>query len=113
MPFTLPMQDLPAFEQDIVLENVPYKFSFHYNTRGRFWVISILNRARQPLLSGVKLVIGHPLTAQYIAREIPRGLFVVLDTNAQTENDRIERGDFTSGRNLVLSYMTEAEYAAI
>ena len=53
---TIPFAEFPAFTQEIILDNVPYRFSFNWNTRGEFFTMSIADRDEVKLLSGIKLV---------------------------------------------------------
>jgi len=109
----IPIPDLPAFEMDVVLDNRPYKLAMYWNVRGSFWTMSFFDRSREPLIMGIKLVPFYRLTTQYIARDIPHGMFIVYDSNIDTNRDRIKYDDFTGDRKLVLAYMSEDEYNAL
>jgi len=52
----------PFFSQRTVLDGVEFYFEFNWNGRANRWFMSISDANEQPILTGVKLVPGLPLT---------------------------------------------------
>lgn len=110
---TLPIPDLPAFTEDLVIADIPYRVSMYWNTRGQFWVLSFYDRTGNPLVLGIKMVSFYALTAQYKSRGIPEGEFYVLDTNIESNLERIGRRDFVDDRQLQLIFISQDEIDAL
>lgn len=110
---TIPIPDLPAFVEELVIADIPYRIAMHWNTRGQFWVLSIYDRTGNPIVVGIKLVTFYALTQQYKARDIPEGEFTVLDVNLDTNLLRISRDDFVGERQLQLIFTTQDEIDAL
>ena len=106
---TIPFAEFPAFTQEIILDNVPYRFSFNWNTRGEFFTMSIADRDEVKLLSGIKLVMDFELIRRYPGRGQPPGELYVIDPSGQLE--RVGRNDFQDKVSLV--YVEENEVATI
>lgn len=96
----------PAFTQEVVLDNIPYRLTFNWNTRGEYWVMSIADRDEVKLVSGIKLVMNFPLIRRYPGRGLPSGEFIVVDPSLQLE--RAGRNDFQDKVKLI--YGSEDEF---
>lgn len=106
---TVPFSEFPAFTEEIVLDNVPYRFSFNWNTRGKFFTLIISDRDQVELLSGIKLVINFELLRWYPGRGTPPGELYVVDPSGELE--RVERNSFQDKLSLI--YVGEAEVATL
>lgn len=102
---TIPFFEFPAFTQEIVLDNTPFRFSFNWNTRGEFWTLIIANRDQVPLISGIKIVIDYELISKYPGRSLPPGELYAIDPSGELE--KIGRNDFQDKAKLI--YVTESE----
>lgn len=104
--FIIDFAAFTAFTQEVVLDNIPYRLSFNWNTRGGFWSMSIADRDEVKLLSGIKLVMNYGLIRRYPGRGQPPGEFIVADPSLQIE--KAERNDFQDKISLV--YISEDEF---
>lgn len=102
---TIPFSEFPAFSQEIILDNIPFRVSFNWNTRGEYWTLSILDRDENQLASGIKIVLDYELIARYPGRGLPPGEIYAIDTSG--ELDKIGRDDFQDRASLV--YVLEGE----
>lgn len=105
----IPFTQFPAFSEEIILDNIPYRFSFSWNTRGEFWSMIIQDRSEVVLIAGVKLILNFPLLFMHPGKNLPPGELWVIDTTESLE--RIGRTDFEN--NVSLIYLTEEENATI
>lgn len=104
MYVTIPMSSNSSFRQEITLDSRPYIISFHWNTRGAFWVMDIYDRDETLLLGGIKLVIGFPLKLRSNNPLLPAGDFWCIDTQLSTMMNEPGRNDFVQDRKLELIY---------
>jgi hypothetical protein len=102
----IPMQQLPAFTEEVDIDNVPYTLDFEYNTSADFWTLSILTPASVQLISGIVLQIGVDLLKQYQYLAIPQGNLFVFDPSGS--DAPVGRDDFVNGR-LQLLYASPEE----
>lgn len=105
----IPFSEFPAFTQEIVLDNIPYRFTFNWNTRDTYWILSVADRDEVKLISGIKLVMDYGLIRRYPGRNLPPGELIVIDPSGEIE--RAERDDFQDKVNLI--YITEDEFASV
>lgn len=103
----IPFAEFPAFTEEIELDNIPYRFTLNWNTRGEYWSLSIADRDLIKLISGVKLVMDYELLRRYPARSTPPGELYVIDPSGQL--DKVGRDDFQDKASVI--YMTEDEVA--
>ncbi|MCK5609855.1 hypothetical protein KAR91_48735 [Candidatus Pacearchaeota archaeon] len=106
---TIPFAEFPAFTEEIILDNIPYRFTFTWNGRGEFWVFSIADRDEVKLISGIKVLIDFELLRKYPGRGTPPGELYAIDPSGQLET--IGRNDFQDQASLV--YVEEDEVATI
>lgn len=79
----IPFQNYSSFTEEVTLSDVSFVFSFHYNFRGDFWVMTISDRAQNILVGGIKVVSNFELIRRYIYTGIPNGYLTVIN-NAGT-----------------------------
>ncbi len=105
----IPFSVFPAFTQEIILDNIPYRFTFNWNTRGTYWSVSIADRDEVKLISGIKLVMNFGLIRRYPGRDLPPGELIVADPSGEIE--RAGRDDFQDKVKLV--YVEESDFATV
>lgn len=106
----IPFKSLPAFREEILLDNVPYVFEFVFNSRGDFWVLDIYTVDGVLLISGIKIVINYELISQYTDRGLPKGQLYAVRENQSM--DRISQLEFEQDK-LFLIYIGEEELATV
>jgi len=109
MALTIPVDNTAAYTQELTIEENVYRFSFHWNSRGSFWSMDLLDLELSPLVMGVKLVVAFDLLAPYRYLDIPQGAFVVTDP----ADTYAELGRDDLGARSQLIYLTEDEIAAV
>lgn len=72
--------DQPAYLFQIELEKSLYYLDFEWNERGQFWSMGIADQDQNPVVKGIRLVAGIPLTENYIVKGLPPGDFIIVDT---------------------------------
>lgn len=102
----IPMKNFSSFTQEVTLDNVPYRLTFTWNTRGEFWSLGIADRARNNLITGIRLVLNYEMLQHYPGRDLPPGALFVIDPKS---NARIGRYDFFNDRQLKVVYVPEDE----
>lgn len=100
----LPFSEFPSFTQEILLDNIPYKFNFKWNTRGEYWQMPIYDREENLLIS-VKIVLTFELLSLYRHFGGPQGELYALPMVNNV--DRIERDSI--GDTVELVYITVDE----
>lgn len=53
----IPMYSYPDYSEDLLIGDVVYTFSFTWNTKGKFWAMSI-SLFDEPIVLGIKLVLS-------------------------------------------------------
>lgn len=71
-----------AQEFDMTIGSIQYHFVLKWNYIGNNWVIDIEDQSNNPIVSGIPLVTGADLLAQYASLGIGVELFVQTDNNA-------------------------------
>lgn len=104
MTVIIPTRSLPAFNFEMALEGVPYRFSFEWNSRREFWTMNIFTRTDVPLIVGIKLILNYELIRRY-RRNLPPGAIVAIDITGRLQ--RIGREDL--GENVRLIYIPRDE----
>ena len=110
MAVDVPMFDTASFTEEVTLGDTPYRFRFHWNYRGQFWVLDILDRDDNLLVAGIKIVASYEVIRRYGYRGIPQG--ALISSNTTEPYARLLRDSFVSGETSLV-YFTEDEYAAI
>jgi hypothetical protein len=95
-----------SFYQNVVLDNVLYRLTFHYNLTMDRWLMDISDAAGTAMLAGIVLVPSYPLTQRFVGRieNFPSGSFVLLD---ETGAERTPSKD-DLGQDIKLIYVSEA-----
>lgn len=101
----IPWRNLPNWQQEIVLDQVIYHLSFHWNALNEFWTMDIFSRDQVPLILGIKLVVNYNLTAQYVNNALFPGSILVIDFSSDVES--IERLDMGNRVQLVYQDVTD------
>ena len=101
--YIIPFRDFAAFAEEVTIELTPFRFRFFWNTRAKFWSMSIYDREGNLLISGVRLVINYELLRWYPGRGLPTGKLFVIDLT-ESKNP-IGRYDFVNERQLRLVYI--------
>jgi hypothetical protein len=107
----IPVTAYPAFTEFVVLDGIRYILTFTWNTRGEFWSLSVADANEEPIVSGIKLVVGYDLLEGFRSLSVPKGALIILGLAGNMA--RIAYDDFTNSRALKLVYFTEAELATI
>jgi len=74
----IPWQAGPAFQQQVTLERVLYTFRARFNAESGFWTLDILDRNREPLVTGIRLVMGQALLRNCRTPKAPPGELVLV-----------------------------------
>lgn len=102
----IPFAEFPAFTEEVVLDNTPYRFQFIWNYRGQYWSLSIFDRELAPKVQAIKVVVEYELLKMYHALDVPPGELYTTDTTEEVQ--RIERETIQNG-DVELVYIPEAE----
>lgn len=74
----IPWQDSPEFAQQVQLEGTTYRLRARWNTLGEAWHVDFLTAQREPIVTGIRIVAGVSLLAQFRDDRLPPGdLFVI------------------------------------
>jgi len=104
----VPFRDFASFDQEVQLDDIPYRIKFDYNVRYGFWTMSFDTRDSIPIISGIKLVLNYQLLEQYQGRGgLPNGELYVIDTTE--EETKINRNNIIEP--LAIVYIPEDELA--
>lgn len=87
------------------LDGAYYGIRMLYNTRGRYWTISMSNSEGDQILDGIKLVEGQDLIAQFKDTRLPPGQLIVDDTAGLD----LDPGRYDLGRRVRIVYVEEAD----
>jgi hypothetical protein len=102
----IPFIKYPCFSEEIIIDNIPLRFSFNWNDRGEYWTLEILDANNIIIASGIKIVLEYPLIEYYPAFNIPRGEFLAIDPSGTIQ--RISQDDFADDK-IELLYFTADE----
>lgn len=81
--------DFPAYEFQVELESRIYILGFRFNTRANRWFMDIKDQSQTPIIMGILVQQGVPLTRYYVREAMPPGSFWAIDiTDAGREPDR-------------------------
>lgn len=79
---TLPHQrDAARFQYEIDLDGVSVILRFEWNDRAGGWFLDVLTSTEDPIVSGVRVVVGIPLWNRYRDPRIPPGMLEAIDTS--------------------------------
>lgn len=106
------------FKQDVLLDDIAYRFRIRYNTRADSWHLTVADLDDVVLIAGIKLVENWELLTDFPDRGLPVGVLMVIKTVPEPEEPRPDRdniGQDPDGNEFPfqLLYLTEAEVAEI
>lgn len=98
--------DILAYSIKVTLEDIVYTLSFRWNARLEKWIMDIGDVSGEPLLVGLPLYEGIPLTRRFVGRidGLPPGMFMVVDETGQNRDPDLE----TLGGDVKLIYSEAA-----
>jgi hypothetical protein len=99
----IPFLDRPAFLEEMQLDGVVLLLRFVWNSTGSYWAMDVLDVNKDPILAGIKLVLGYDLIGRYRNPGLPGGGMFAIDPAGGL--GPIAYGDFTGARGLQLVYM--------
>lgn len=110
MSVRLPIrQEGPRFTFACELEGVSYTFAFRWNDRDGGWYMEISDATGDPIVSGIKVVIGILLLGRATSKLLPPGDLLAIDTAATNTDPGFE----DIGRRVQITYFTAAELGAV
>lgn len=105
-------QDVSAdFSQTISLDDIPFTLRMTWNTRIESWFMDILDKDKNNILLGIRLVPNYLLIKDYSQTELPPGDFYLWDSE-NTPSDFNVTFD-TLGRRYILLYVTKGEMVSL
>lgn len=102
----IPFFTFASFIQELTLDGIVYKFLISWNSRGKYFTMTIKDFEDVTLVGGIKLLLNAEPFHVHPDRGLPPGQLWVIDTTEK--NIVIGRDDFTNGR-LKLIYVEESE----
>ncbi len=103
-------ENLPSFNQEVVLDGNSYVLNFNWNSRGGYWTIDFLGQLRNPLVMGIKIVIDYGLIGQFVGYGLPEGELYAIDLSGDT--NKIQQYDFVNNR-VGMYYITKSELESV
>lgn len=89
--FTLPLRsDAAAFSFRTTLAAEEFVFAFRYNQRESTWYMSLYDADVEPIVLGVKVVVGIPLFRGCVDERKPKGTLVAIDSTKQDLDPGLE-----------------------
>lgn len=96
--------DFPAYEFQVELEGRIYILGFRFNTRANRWFMDIKDQSQTPIIMGILVQQGVPLTRYYVREALPPGNFWAIDQTGEAKEP--DRENF--GVDLILIYEESA-----
>lgn len=99
---------LPKFANyrfGVTIENHPYLFEPRWNTRDFAWYLNILEVTEEPIVYGVKVVLGTYLGRRSNHKLFRQGVLVAVDTTGEGRDATYD--DF--GTRVILEYIPVLE----
>lgn len=82
--FLIPARnDLPWYQFKITLSGVIYTLVFRYNNRMQRWILDVSDPSGNPIITGLVVLIGRFITAQYVTLALPPGPLFAIDNTGQ------------------------------
>lgn len=100
----IPMKDYPDYSEELLFNGEPYIVRFRWNSRAKFWVMSVSLRDGTVIVAGMKIVINFPLNIRYSSPLLPAGAFIAFDANEKTQFMNPGQNDFISGRLVQMGF---------
>lgn len=109
MPVNLPLLvDTPYFDVEAQLDGVLYAFTFRWTARDSQWTFDLADADRDPIVSGIAVVVDFPLARRCADARMPPGAFFAVDTTG----GQVDPGETDLGRRVVVVYYTADELAS-
>jgi hypothetical protein len=90
-----------AFEYNIVIDSVSYRLAFTWINRHGSWYLDILENDSTPIRTGIRVILGWPLTLRDAANDLLfDGVLILQRTDDKTREPTLE--DFGGAVELVL-----------
>jgi hypothetical protein len=70
-----------TFELTVILDGIEFVFRFNFNTRSRYWHMSIIDTDGVNLLTGKKITVDRPLLKNETNPNLPPGELWLIDTH--------------------------------
>lgn len=83
----------------IMIDSKSYLLRTTYNNEYDYWTLGIYTDAREPIVSGIKMVPNFPLLRYLHRTDLPYGTFTII-----TKEERIGKDSFKNG-DAVLYYI--------
>ena len=82
MAIIIPWQQGASFQQQVTLERVLYTIRARFNSESGYWSMDILDRNRDAIVTGIRLVMGQPLLRNCRTPLTPPGELVLVGQGA-------------------------------
>lgn len=91
MPVTIPLRpDLLHYEMQVSLDETVYTLELQWSGREEAWYLNVRTEAGEPIYSGIKVVVDHPLGMRCRDVRFPPGMLVAHDTTGARQDPGIE-----------------------
>lgn len=109
MPVEIPFEPTtPNYRMGVVLGGTQYIFDVRWNQRDQAWFFDLLAEDEDPIVSGVKIVLGTILGGRCADERMPDGIMQAEDTTGTGTEARID----DIGTRVIVMFWTWAEMAA-
>lgn len=111
--------DFTNYRQTTSLDGQDFVFRILYNEREDTWSFSLLDNEGDPIVQGIKVVVGIPLLRLVTDSRKPPGTLIAIDTTVPAADVATEKtlaedpGLSDLGESVVLLYFTAEEVAAL
>lgn len=99
------VNDRPHYTMQVELDGGTFTLELQWNFREEAWYLSLGDSEADPIVAGVKLVVGFPLLTRCKDSRMPRGFFQAQDTTGKNEDP----GFADLGARVQLYYFSEGE----
>ena len=82
--------ELLKYRETVTFENINFILEFSFNNRLELWVMNILDIESNDLLNGIPLQTDVDLTPYANHLNIPKGLFLLFDTEGIQKDANVE-----------------------
>lgn len=97
--------DNPFYERSTTIENVPYIFNVRWSDFEQAWYFDLWDENSNPIVSGIKLVLGVILARRCVDPRKPTGALFLSDLSG----DDLDAGRFDLGTRVKLYYRPLAD----
>ena len=108
MMIILPFSNYSRFTINIPLEDTTYKFFFNWNTRGNYWVMSLLYPNDEVIINSIKIVLLEDLFSPFRYKDgVPKGVLSAIRIDEKDTSPLKDYEFYT--QDSVLAYLTQEE----